>query len=300
MQSDSPSLPEQKHRKHPRLKRVVYTTAWLLAWPVIIGGIALVVLGATNSYYTSDTPNIGVYMGIYFGGILLLCLLFAGILRRIRRLFAKIGARILMLYTWTGIFTIIAIMAGTIETMNQSAANGDSAVTVATTPFVPELRRDGRIDTTLLQIGVTNEELDRFSTAYVDEFSNAVVADQQGRYQSYVNSLNGKFSYGELSIKPGLHPDKERIIIAHEYLHHIWFAKMDEHTKENVTSHLISMYGRDQWMQNRVVGYSNAGTLNASELFAYYCTESTDGWLTQYVLDQCNLHINRSALALRR
>lgn len=116
----------------------------------------------------------------------------------------------------------------------------------------------------------------------------------KGACQSYINPTTGRFLYGTLHIKRGIDPEQENTMIAHEYLHHVWLTVLDKQTKETINSHLITMYSDDVYMKQRVKQYSDAGKLYPTELFSYYCTESSDAYLTTFVRDQCNTYIDRS------
>ncbi|MNU11891.1 hypothetical protein D3C72_2601010 [compost metagenome] len=60
------------------------------------------------------------------------------------------------------------------------------------------------------------------------------------------------------------------------------------------------MYGNDELMQRQVESYADTQTLQPTELFSYYCTGSSDTYLSSYVLSECNKYINRSALQFAR
>lgn len=92
------------------------------------------------------------------------------------------------------------------------------------------------------------------------------------------------------------------MLAAHEYLHHVRFTVLDDKTKQKLTSDLIAMYGNDDYMHKRMKEYANAdaGILQPTELFSYYCTESSDRYLRRYVLDACKAYIDRDAFNLAR
>jgi hypothetical protein len=180
-----------------------------------------------------------------------------------------------------------------------TTANTDAGINAQTTSsiVVPPLEHNPEIVAVLQQIGATH--IDAIDERYVDGY-NEKLTDQLGKYQAYINLTTGDFLYGTLTVKRGQDKNQERTMIAHEYLHHVWFALIDGPTKENLTSQLISLYGKDAWMQDRVKEYADSGMLQPTELFSYYCTESSDGYLTTYVKDTCNAYINRSVLTMLR
>lgn len=271
---------------------------WVVLWPVFIGisGAALLIM--LSGLVSSQQPAVGLYAGLFFGGVVVLCWSLIVILRRKKRLSLRIAASVLEVYVFVGVLMMIGLGALAVAAVSQNFSPESENQQAAASLLPPALTRTEQIDNQLRRIGATDNEINRFSTRYVENFDKTVTDEQRGSYQSYTNTLNGEFLYGELDIKTGTSPEDEQTIVAHEYLHHIWFAVLDQRTKNNLSSHLIGMYGRDGYMRQRVSGYDKAGTLSASELFSYYCTESSDRYLTTYVRESCSKYINRRVLTL--
>lgn len=91
----------------------------------------------------------------------------------------------------------------------------------------------------------------------------------------------------------------EMVSVAHEYLHHAYYG-LDGATRARLDSELMSLYSSDIGMQKRMESYINMNTFRATELFSIYCTESSDQYMTEFVLEKCNKHIDRSVLHLLR
>ena len=243
--------------------------------------------------------QVGAYAGIFIAAIITTCWSIVVLLRWRQRHVLRIGASVLEAYTFIGIISVVIIGVVVFVSMGESLTSEEGDIRQAgVSASVPALSRNPEIDDRLRQIGAKDDEIAKFSTNYVDNYEEKVVENQHGMYSYYSDAVSGKFLYGELSLKSGLNDQEELTITAHEYLHHIWYASLDKHSQDNLTSHLIGMYGRNSYMIQRVAGYDRAGTLSASELFSYYCTEVSDGYLTDYVLETCNEYINRGALQL--
>ena len=91
--------------------------------------------------------------------------------------------------------------------------------------------------------------------------------------------------------------------IAHEYLHYVWNNKVLN--KDELSSSLNDLYNNDPGMQIRMKWYVDRNILPntpqfTSELHSIYCTESSDQYLTQTVLNDCNKWINRNSLTFER
>lgn len=146
----------------------------------------------------------------------------------------------------------------------------------------------------------TDRYMDQVSVRYVDSFEGDFASDHTaGTYVPVLDS-DGKFSYGTINLKTGLDAQTERGVVAHEYLHHIWQTQLDANTIHDLTSQLMTTYGNDEWMKSRTDFYSDTNYLLPTELFAFYCTEVSDQYLTQYILNQCSTYIDRSTLTFTR
>ena len=294
---------EPAPKKPSILATIGFTVAWTFIWPmiavvmaVIFGVIAAAIL--SGAFTEIDDPNLVLRILIVFGVMFLAVLFFitAWLFKKIPIRFFKIGGQTLIAYTWLGIIAggLALAFIPNAEVQTNTGVNTQSAQT----PVTPALQKDSRLLTVLANVGAT--QIEGIDVQYVDGFTDLGLFDQAGEYVAYTNPVDGSFLYGTLHIIRGLDYESEKVAVAHEYLHHIWFAKMDAQTTADLTSELIALYGEDRWMQERVASYAESGTLQATELFSYYCTESSSRYLTQYVLDQCNAYILRDNLQLVR
>lgn len=277
-------------------REVLLVASWLILWPIVMIGIVMG-LGFLVYMFTSGDDAAGSSVDprmafFWFVTVLvLICVILAAITKRLKNSFFQHSAPVLRGYMWAGILMsglILTVMPGqeSSQATNQQTANS---------PIIPELKKDPQIVKTLQSLGAT--EIDKIETKYVsaDEF-DMKLSDKQGEYTYYTNPLTGEYLYGVLSVVEGLDASSERSTIAHEYLHHIWAAELDEDTKDNLSSHLITLYGHDPTIRQRTIDYSEGSVLSANELFAFYCTEYSDGYLTSYVLEQCSKYIDRKVL----
>ena len=294
---------EPTPKKPSILAAIGFTVAWTFIWPMIavVGAVIFGVIAAallSEQLANLEDPNLGLRILIVFGVMFLSILFFitAWLFKKIPIRFFKIGGQTLIVYTWIGIIAggLALAFIPNAEVQTNTGVNTQSAQT----PVTPTLKKDSHLLTVLANVGATQTE--GIEVQYVDTFTDLGMFDQAGEYVAYTNPVDGSFQYGTLQIKRGLDNESEKVAVAHEYLHHIWFAKMDAQTIANLTSELIALYGEDRWMQERVASYAESGTLQATELFSYYCTESSSRYLTQYVLDECNKYILRQNLQLIR
>jgi len=290
-------------KKPSILAGIGFTVAWTFIWPMIafVGAVIFGVIAAallSEQFTNLEDPNLGLRILIVFGVMFLSILFFitAWLFKKIPIRFFIIGGKTLIVYTWLGIIAggLALAFIPNAEVQTNTGVNTQSSQT----PVTPTLKKDSHLLTVLANVGAT--QTDGIEVQYVDTFTDLGMFDQAGEYVAYTNPVDGSFQYGTLQIKRGLDNESEKVAVAHEYLHHIWFAKMDAQTIASLTSELIALYGEDRWMQERVASYAESGTLQATELFSYYCTESSSRYLTQYVLDQCNQYILRDNLQLIR
>jgi hypothetical protein len=114
------------------------------------------------------------------------------------------------------------------------------------------------------------------------------------------DTQNGEYD-GNRSIKVVKGDTKQ--YLAHEYLHYIWNNKALN--KDELSNSLNEMYNSDIGMQYRMKGYVDSNILPntpqfTSELHSIYCTESSDQYLNQIILNDCNKWINRNSLTFER
>lgn len=279
-----------------KLRKFLYGLSWTVIWPIVVAVPAFVVmlfiLGSvlTNNIQNKEFANAVSSQGIFllelyffgFVSVLVVVLLLVKLLLKTRkRLFFRTGARVLGVYVWIGIFATGLTMA--LITRNPEAIK-------------PPVARDDAIVALFHTVGGKDELIDNVSMSYVDSYKNK---DTNGEYSPVINS-DGTFSYGTITVKKGIEPTYEKTVVAHEYLHHIWQAHLDEQTLHDLTSQLMTLYGNDTWIKDRTNWYSDSNMLLPTELFSFYCTEVADKYLSQYVLDTCNKYIDRSALVFTR
>lgn len=291
-----------------RLAAFGFGLIWIVTWPVVMGVIAVVVLLvpqvlrlsgiSIEEYMPTDDSQVRLIFVLFEAIMVIFCLIFITLLRRSREKILNISAAILTVYMWAGI-ALGAVIVATISDQFKPVVVDVSSQRTEIAPENPDLKNDPRITAILGEIGA--EKTDNLETKYVGKYQDASsLPDQGGEYTSFVDSGTGELLYGQMTVKKGLDPEEEKIVIAHEYLHHIWYSELDETTKENLSSHLISMYGNDLKMHEYMQEYADNGRLYPTELFSYYCTESSDQFLTTYVLSECQKFIKRDQLVFLR
>lgn len=282
--------------------RISHRIIWLLLWPIIIGTIAIATLFGLSFVLSgwmtggADGPqgfHTRGYMAIFITILVIACLIFIRLQSRAKSTFQKRSATVLRGYMWFGIL-LGAFLLVIIPDPQTITANAGIDVQQASSLTPPALASDPTISSILITIGA--KDTANIETKFVSGYSTP---GRLGEYQAFLDST-GKWSYGVLSAKQGTSGNDLTSIIAHEYLHHIWFRSIDEPTREKLTSDLIAMYGNDELMHRQVESYADTQTLQPTELFSYYCTGSSDTYLSSYVLSECNKYINRSALQFAR
>jgi len=280
-----------------KLRRFLYGLSWSIILPVIIAipsSIVMLMILASVLTSTQDTEfgnnlvSDGMfYLELYFFAfvtVLVIALyLVKWLLRTRKRLFFRSGAKVLGVYIWVGIFATGLTMA--FITKNLDAIK-------------PPVTQDAHLMQVVATVGGDTARLKDVSVKYVANYENGF-KNQAGEYASYDDS-KGNFSYGVMTVKQGLDLEEEKLVVAHEYLHHVWEAELDPVTLHDLTSQLMTLYGKDGWFKTRVATYSDTNMLLPTELFAFYCTESSDQYLTPYVIGECNKYINRDTLRFIR
>lgn len=114
----------------------------------------------------------------------------------------------------------------------------------------------------------------------------------------------GKPHY-KIRIRPGIDETKLKGTIAHEYLHVVWQTryKIGKSNPEldTLASELEKLTNSDPAMQRRMVAYEDNVVYDKNqERFSIYCVESSDRYLSQYVLNECNKYIHRELLQFQR
>ncbi len=289
-------------KTYSRKRRVTSVLMWLIAWPLLIGSVGLVVLIAGANFLGNGSLNSpqgyqlrGLWLA-YVGGLIILCLVIIRYKNRKQNPLATTSANILRAYMVIGII-ISAIITAYIS--DPPVLSTDAGINVRQTNSLlkPTQVTDPTITATLAKVGAI--DIDWIETKFVTSFDDAITSEQTGAYQAFIDT-SGNWSYGVLTIKQGESGAALDTIVAHEYLHHVWFKTLDEATKTKLTSDLITIFGKDQVMQERVESYSKKQTLQPTELFSYYCAEVSDSLLTPLIVGECNKYINRGALELFR
>lgn len=129
----------------------------------------------------------------------------------------------------------------------------------------------------------------------------------------YADKLNLKYTEGfedpntsglysnwdTITIKANLDKKREHRVIAHEYLHYIWHKVLNDNQRTDITNITNTLYSNDPAMVKRMSFYTKMDKLNINEMFAVYCTESSDQYIASLV-NYCNSYINRSVLTFLR
>lgn len=292
-------LEENKAAKKPsKLRRFLYGLSWSIIFPIIIAVPSFIVMMVilsqilTSSVKNQDFSNtiaadgifyLELYFFVFVTVLVAVLFLIKWLLRSRKRLFFRSGAKVLGVYIWVGIFATGLTMA--LITKNPDAIK-------------PPVAQDTHLMQIVATIGGDTAKLKDVSVKYVADYKDGF-KNQAGEYMPYDDS-KGNFSYGVMTIKQGLGAEEEKVVVAHEYLHHVWESQLDQTTLHDLTSQLMTLYGKDDWFKTRVATYSDTNMLLPTELFAFYCTESSDQYLTPYVINECSKHINRNTLRFIR
>ncbi len=289
---------EAKLKAQPsKIRRFLYGLSWSFIFPIVIAIpssiimlmiLAGVLTSTQDSEFGNNLASDGMfYLELYFFGfvtvLVIILLLVKWLLRTRKRQFFKTGAKVLGVYVWVGIFATGLTMA--FITKNPDAIK-------------PPVEQNAQLMRVVSAVGADPLKLKDVSVKYVPDYKDGF-ENQAGEYSPYEDS-NGDFSYGVITIKEGLDAEEEKRLVAHEYLHHIWEAEIDPTSQHDLTSQLMTLYGKDEWFKTRVATYSDTNMLIPTELFAFYCTESSDKYLTTYVVEECNKYINRDTLRFLR
>ena len=286
--------PKDEPKKPSKKRRVIFGTLWVILWPILIlfpvmgafiGGlyVAQLILGGEQDLNKQFVSGLQIAILVGVALLVVVSLLLKKFLKNRKRLFFKSGGAVLGFYVWVGIIVGGVSMAG-----------------IGYKPSVakPPTKQDFQLMKVIAAVGGDPAKLANVSVSYVNDYKDGFEG-QSGEYVPY-DDYDGNFSHGTITVKRGLDPEAEKVVVAHEYLHHIWETQIDIKTLHDLTSQLMTLYGKDNSFQNRVTTYSDTNMLLPTELFAYYCTESSDQYVSQYVLDQCDIYVKRSVLKFAR
>ena len=288
--TDTTATEHKNTKKATKVRKFWYVVTWLFLWPmiVLVPAIAAFFLGWTIAYGFGlmEDPKQLIFMielAILIGTILLVVslLLVKLFLLKRKRLFFRAGGRVVGGYVWIGL-----LIAGTAM----------AAITQNTDAIKPPASQDQSLMAILSSAGGNPELMKDVSFMYVDGYEDG---RQAGEYQPILTS-DGEFSYGTMTVKRGQDPAYEKTVVAHEFMHHVWEAHLDDQTKHQLTSQLIALYGKDIWMQNRGQWHADKNMLEPTELFAFYCTEISDPFISAPILEQCSKFIDRTTLKMIR
>jgi hypothetical protein len=161
---------------------------------------------------------------------------------------------------------------------------------------LPPITQNQEMSQALNDVGITPDKYLDIILGFDD--AKAKSYDWASANYNVFNFPDGQYAYSTIYATTNLKSNlKLKSTMAHEYLHYVWERKFDEKLKYQLTSSLISAYGKDAYMQNRVKNYIANGILEPTELFAYYCTETPDAFVPKIVLDNCQ--IDRSKLDIK-
>ena len=287
-------ISKDEQKKPSKKRRVIFGTLWLVLWPILVlfpamgafvGGlfVAQLILGSEQDVNKQFVTALQIAILVGTALLVTVALFLKRFLKHRKRFFIRSGGTILGAYVWLGIIV-----------------GGITMVGIGYRPSIakPPITQEPQLMQIITAVGGDPIKLANVSVSYVDDYKDGFEG-QSGEYMPY-DDQDGNFSHGTITVKRGLDPEAEKVLVAHEYLHHIWETQIDPKTLHDLTSQLMTLYGKDDALQNRVTTYSDTNMLLPTELFAYYCTESSDQYLSQYVLNQCNTYIKRSSLSLVR
>lgn len=160
-----------------------------------------------------------------------------------------------------------------------------------------ELKSDSDLKNRLVKVAAVNADLSNISIIYIDSYADKPL--QGGQYDPVIDPLSEHPYLAKITVQSGRDNLETDRIVAHEYLHHIWNSDLTKNDKDMLSSNLPSALASDSFMINRLAGYQGIQT-SAFELFSFYCTESSDSFISAEVLELCNRYIDRSKLVLLR
>lgn len=286
---------------YSRKRKIFSALLWVLSWPFIIGFVAFIIaIAVGNAIVDGGSMNspLGWHIrglwSLYVGCLVVVCAFFIWLKLRKKNPLNRISANVLRIYMWLGIVvgTLVTVV---IPDPQATTVNAGINVQQTNSLFKPDLQSDAKIHGVLSSVGATDVEW--LETKFISSYDENAIDDQAGTYQAFIDTA-GNWSYGVLTIREGVEGDELAVVVAHEYLHHVWFKMLDDDTKTKLASDLIYKFAKDPAMQDRVKQYADKQMLQPTELFSYYCTEVSDEALSPYVVSQCGKYIDRSALRI--
>lgn len=190
------------------------------------------------------------------------------------------------IFTWVGAL----LFRDTAKTRTESTAVSNPSATIS------PIKQDAVLLGYLKDIKATYTS--DLNISYINNYNDGRTGDYTPAYNS--DSIINGTKTAAITILSGRSTDDTKRTLAHEYMHHIWYTKLNRDEQNVLSSNLISSYSKDQGMQAHLLNYSNKGTLTPDELFSAYCADSSDSYLTPEILATCNKYIDRSALVMLR
>lgn len=222
-------------KRPTKLRRFLYILAWAVILPIVVGLPAAIgigaVLGGTAASVAEEEPGrilfyIELSLFLTVAGMVAILYLIKWFLRTRERLWHRIGGIVLGVYIWLGIILTALFMV--VATDNPG---------IARSPVI----QDKDLMAVLSEVGGDEALMENVSITYVKGYKDK---HQLGEYQPVLES-NGEFSYGTITVKKGLSAKEQKSTVAHEYLHHVWETQLDEQTRHDLTSQLMTLYGKD-------------------------------------------------------
>lgn len=132
---------------------------------------------------------------------------------------------------------------------------------------------------------------DRLSLEYVDDINSIFTTDKQ-----YSNTMSGLYDPDRqtIYIKNGIE-SHETTVIAHEYLHHVWYNYISQSEKNTIVELSKQIITQDKYLSYRIQSRISNDTYTDNELFPMICTEVPDKIILTMV-ETCNKYIDRSKL----
>lgn len=116
---------------------------------------------------------------------------------------------------------------------------------------------------------------------YVDEYNDFLWAN--GQYNDYKKAITVKKN-----------SESQNVILAHEYLHYVWFSG-DLDSNQDLVNNLQAFYNRTSSLQTRMEPYPK-DMVKPTEFFSYGCTEYSRASIGEEIASYCDKYANRDLL----
>lgn len=200
----------------------------------------------------------------------------------------------------TTVFVLGALLFGGCSATQDDAdptttvpASGTSSTSEPTSEPEPDVEQDPELAAQLAELIVGD------LPAITLKFSNNLMADCQ-------TSGLGCYSPTEatLLMQPGLTDFRQPEILAHEYLHHVWFTdELDEDAELTVA--LAEAYADAEGLGSLVPHWQSDyvnpdGSIEPTELFSYACTGLRPDQMVPVLAERCQQYLNLDALPINQ